>query len=69
MRIYQVTAIDHGEGAVNRWAESKRMALKERAQMRRDYNILELPTITAVDFPTTRAGIVAWLNVHLTHEV
>ena len=65
MKLYRTIFTDRAEGTILSWHSSRVAANKAVKQRGKDYGAPETaPTITEVDVPTNKAGLIDWLNRH-----
>jgi hypothetical protein len=68
--VYKVTTIEiEGEKKVA-WASSEGAAKKMRRELAEEYDLKPLKDVSyeAVEVPTSKAGIIEWLNENYTSE-
>lgn len=66
MKLYKVNWSDESIGSMQRWFPSKAAAnkgIKEiKAEYEDDKDWTHMLYVTAVEIPTTKAGLIKWLN-------
>lgn len=67
VKLWRATTRDPHEGTVYAWARSARDAAKAKQQMQQ--NGFQNPIgLEPVEIPTTKAGLVEWLNLNFTTD-
>lgn len=68
MKLYRTVHWDADEGQCYEWFSSKAGAEKALRQMQRERGEKGEEYVEAVEIPTSKVGLIAWLNSHFTRD-
>ena len=66
MIVYEVCGIAAYNGATLRWAGNKKDAKQEEKELIEEYEATHT-TITKMEIPTDKKGLLRWLNLHVRY--
>lgn len=67
MKLWRAYTIDPHDGTIYRWAGDAKAACEARRELERD-GYTNPTGIEAVDIPTSKAGLIGWLNDNFTTD-
>lgn len=68
MKVYKLTHFEPSDGSLLSWHGSKADAAKACVAIRKERGHDAEFSVTPHDIPTDRAGLIDWLNTHVTTD-